>query len=69
MPETELPFGILDGKKITLDERVMELPEEDRARIVVQQVDSVTGETREIRPFRFIGGQGRILDDKTFMSE
>jgi hypothetical protein len=67
--ETKLPFGILDGKKVALDETVWQLPERDRARIIVQEVDQETGETREIRPFRFIGGRGRILDDRTFMSE
>jgi hypothetical protein len=56
-------------KEVELDESVWDLPEEDRVRITVQEYDVETRKFRTVRPFRFCGGQGRILDDKTFMSE
>ena len=65
MPTTK-PFGILDGKKIDLEKEVWELPEEDRVRVVVQEVQP-DGTIQESRPFRFIGTQGAPLDDKTMI--
>lgn len=68
MAGNEEPFGILDGQKVKLDESVWDLPEEDRARIIVQRVDD-DGNTYEVRPFRFIGGNAVALDERTVLVE
>jgi hypothetical protein len=64
----EEEFGILDGKRVPLDESIWDLPEKDRVRIVVMEVDE-EGNAYETRPFRFVVTRGRSLDEETFLIE